>query len=26
MFDDHISGISGYDDLAVVKLSADEYA
>lgn len=26
MFDDHISGISGYDDLAVIKLSADEYA
>lgn len=26
MFDDHISGISGYNDLSVVKLSADEYA
>ena len=26
MFDDHISETSGYNDLSVVKLSADEYA
>ncbi len=25
-FDDRISGVSGYNDLSVIKLSADEYA